>query len=226
MFKAQVDIIKDLDVAKRQVIFAFAKFNELDSDNDMTFQGAFAKTISENGPTGKDRIKHVYNHNKTTLTPIGKVLRMWEDDKYAYTESRLVKNTLADDVLNGYEEGTLKEHSYWGKGVNVIKNAMGGLDVKEVRLFEVSTVLWGAQEKALMTSLIKGETNDSTLIVERLENLNKYIRKSNASDDFLETIESEITMVSELLKSLRPQKQQAPKPMLTSAQLLELYRLV
>jgi HK97 family phage prohead protease len=225
MFKAQVDIIKDLDVAKRQVIFAFAKFNELDSDNDMTFQGAFAKTISENGPTGKDRIKHVYNHNKTTLTPIGKVLRMWEDDKYAYTESRLVKNTLADDVLNGYEEGTLKEHSYWGKGVNVTKNASGGLDVKEVRLFEVSTVLWGAQEKALMTSLIKGETNDSTLIVERLENLNKYIRKSNASDDFLETIESEITMVSELLKSLRPHEK-APKPMLTSAQLLELYRLV
>jgi uncharacterized protein len=221
MSMQSVDLIKDIDIQGRRVIFAFAKFNVYDEHKDYTFPGAFAKTIVERGPQGKDVIKHLYNHNKTVLTPIGKLQRLWEDDEFAYAESILLKNQTANDVLDGYEKGTLKEHSYWGKGIITHPNSFGGKNLKEIKLNEVSTVLFPAQEEAL---LMKGDADGIAQVIERVDNLNEYLRKSNASDDFLETIELEVSRVSELLKSLRPQEI-APKP-ITERELVELYRLL
>ena len=43
MFKSGLNIIKDIDTVKRQVVFAFSKFDDYDSDGDVTVKGAFKK---------------------------------------------------------------------------------------------------------------------------------------------------------------------------------------
>ena len=219
-----VNVLKDINEAARTVVFAYSKYMVYDSDKDRVFAGAFDKTTRENGPDGTNRIKHVYNHNRTTLVPIGKPLRMWSDTDYAYTESKMADNQLADDVFKGYMEGTLTEHSFWGKSLNPSKNEMGGYDHKEIKLYEVSTVLWGANEDAKLLSLIKGDQGAESAINERLKDLQKFVRNSSASDDFLETIHVEIEKLQDLFSSLRPP--QAPRPTYTSEQLLQLYRML
>jgi HK97 family phage prohead protease len=229
MFKFSTDIIKDIDAAKREVTFIFSKFNEYDSDNDLTAPGAFKKTITEQGPTGADRIRHVWNHETKTIPPIGKVMDMWEDKTAAYARSKMLNSQLANDVLDGYVNGAIKEHSYWGKSFNHGVNEKGGKILKEIKLMEVSTVLWGAQEKATLVGIQKGEIKDVSGFAAYVDELADYVRKSNASDEFLKELEIELMKASDLLKALDTTGREiAPAPVEPQivGSLAELYKLI
>jgi HK97 family phage prohead protease len=201
MLKSGINIIKDINIEKREVVFAFSKFNDYDSDDDITMNGAFSKTIRESGPQGADRIRHVFNHDKSS-PPIGRILKMWEDSDFAYAHSKMVNNQTANDVWDAYKEGALNEHSYFGKSYNPERNEKGGIVIKEVKLFEVSTVLWGAQESAKLKQLIKGDIMGIEAIKELKEHLmgiKNFVRKSNSSDDFLYQLESEIEKAFDII---------------------------
>ena len=200
MFKGGINIIKDIDTAKRQVVFAFSKF-DYDSDGDYTVKGAFDKTINEVGPKGTNRIRHVWNHDQKGL-PVGALNDSWRDDEYQYASSNILKNQRAEDVLDAYKNGAINEHSYWGKAYNTGVNEKGGKLIKEVRLFEVSTVLWGAQENAKLLDMIKSGVKPESCITQHLTDLLSYVKKSNASDDFLEVLELELMKGKEILESL------------------------
>lgn len=230
MLKGGINIIKDISTEKREVIFAFSKFNDYDSDNDITFQGAFSKTIKESGPEGADRIRHVWNHDKNN-PPVGRIIKMWEDSDYAYAQTKILTNELANNIWEGYSEGAINEHSYFGKSYNPERNEKGGLKIKEVKLFEVSTVLWGAQENAKLKQLIKGEFNDVEALeglAEHLKSLETFVRKSNATDDFLIVLESEINkgmdIILPLLKSGRNATPEPIEPKLELT-LADIYKL-
>jgi HK97 family phage prohead protease len=204
-------VLKDLDVAKREVVFAFVKFNDYDSDKDLTLPASFKKTIMEQGPKGSDRIAHLYNHERKILAPIGKVLDLWEDNEFGYARSKMLKNQLATDILDAYEEQAIKEHSYWGQAVNPTKNERGGYTFSEMRLMEVSTVIWGAQEKARLVEMVKKGLTTPENLDEYIKDLAAYVRKGKATDEFLQDIELEIMKFSQLIKSLRP-LELAPEP--------------
>lgn len=202
MLKKGQYIIKDLDLAKREVKFAFAKFNEYDSDDDLTLKGSFTKTFKEMGPKGSDRVAHLWNHEKKLLPPIGKVMDLWEDEEAPNAWSKMLKSQLASDVLDAYDNGAIKEHSYWGKGIDVQKNERGGLLIKQVRLMEVSTVIWGAQEHARLKKAIDGDLQDFEALTTHLKDCIAWVRKSKASDDFLREIEIEIEKSLDLIPTL------------------------
>ena len=65
--------IKDVD-GKKGIVTGYASdFDSLDSDGDVIKKGAFAKTLSLNGPKSqKPRIKHLLNHNATQ--PLGALI--------------------------------------------------------------------------------------------------------------------------------------------------------
>jgi uncharacterized protein len=195
-------IIKDFDFEKRIVDFAFVNFDSYDSDNDLTKEGAFKKTFEEWGPNGKDRIAHLWNHERKLLPPIGKVQRLWEDKEGGYASSKILNSQLANDVLDAYKGGAVKEHSYWGKGVNVGKNELGGLLIKEVKLYEVSSVIWGSQENARLIKGLENGVEDVEGLKDHLNNVAKWVRKSSASDEFLQDIEIEILKTLDLLETL------------------------
>jgi HK97 family phage prohead protease len=201
MFKSGINIVKDIDTAKKSVVFAFSKLNDYDSDEDYTEKTAFDKTMKESGPDGSNRIRHVWNHDRKEM-PIGRVTKMWRDNEYAYTESKMLDNQKALDAWDAYKEGAINEHSYWGKSYNTGINEKGGKIIKEVKLFEVSTVLWGAQEKAKLVELIKSGEAPEPWLLDHITSLQSYVKKSNASDDFLEVLEIELEKAMDILNSL------------------------
>jgi uncharacterized protein len=201
MFKSGIHLIKEIDSQKKTVVFAFSKLNDYDSDDDYTEKTAFDKTMRESGPEGSNRIRHVWNHDRKEL-PIGKPMRMWRDNEYAYTESKMLENQKAMDAWDAYVNEAINEHSYWGKSYNTGVNEKGGKVIKEVKLFEVSTVLWGAQEKAKLVEMIKGGDKPEPWLIDHIKGLQNYVKKSNASDDFLETLEIELEKAIDIIDSL------------------------
>jgi HK97 family phage prohead protease len=200
MLKGGINIIKDIDTTQREVIFAYSKF-DYDSDNDLTVPTAFDKTVKESGVEGSNRIRHVWNHDRKDL-PIGAIKEMWRDNEYAYVRSKVLENEKGKDVWEAYKENAINEHSYWGKSFNHGVNEKGGKLIKEVRLFEVSTVLWGAQENAKLLEMIKSGVKPDNYMIDYLDDLLKYVKKSSASDDFLETLELEILKGKDMIESL------------------------
>lgn len=227
MFKSGINLIKEIDTAKKTVVFAFSKLNSYDSDDDYTERTAFDKTMRESGPDGSNRIRHVWNHDRKDL-PIGKPLRMWRDAQYAYTESKMLENQKALDAWDAYAQGAINEHSYWGKTYNPGVNEKGGKIIKEVKLLEVSTVLWGAQEKAKLIEMIKGGDKPEPWLIEHIKGLQSYVKKSNASDDFLETLEMELEKAIDIIDSLEKSSREIPlvesEPKITLT-LAEIYKL-
>ena len=227
MFKSGINIVKDIDTAKKSVVFAFSKLNDYDSDEDYTEKTAFDKTIKESGPDGSNRIRHVWNHDRKEM-PIGRVTKMWRDNEYAYTESKMLDNQKALDAWDAYKEGAINEHSYWGKSYNTGINEKGGKIIKEVKLFEVSTVLWGAQEKAKLVELIKSGDAPEPWLLDHITSLQSYVKKSNASDDFLEVLEIELEKAMDILNSLEKSGREitpAQSEPITEISLADIYKL-
>jgi HK97 family phage prohead protease len=227
MFKSGINIVKDIDTAKKSVVFAFSKLNDYDSDEDYTEKTAFDKTMKESGPDGSNRIRHVWNHDRKEM-PIGRVTKMWRDNEYAYTESKMLDNQKALDAWDAYKEGAINEHSYWGKSYNTGINEKGGKIIKEVKLFEVSTVLWGAQEKAKLVELIKSGDAPEPWLLDHITSLQSYVKKSNASDDFLEVLEIELEKAMDILNSLEKSGREitpAQSEPITEISLADIYKL-
>ena len=231
MFKSGIHIVKDIDTVKKSVVFAFSKLNDYDSDGDYTEKTAFDKTMKESGPDGSNRIRHVWNHDRKEM-PIGKPVRLWRDEQYAYAESKMLDNQKALDAWDAYLNEAINEHSYWGKSYNTGVNPKGGKTIKEVKLYEVSTVLWGAQEKAKLVELIKSGDKPEPWLLEHIAGLQSYVKKSSASDDFLEVLEIELEKAVDILHSLEkagreiaPEKTEPIKE-LSLAEIYQLKRLL
>src|SRR4051812_47335823 len=101
--------IRDLDSAGRTVTGYFAAYGNRDSDGDVIQKGAFAKTITERGPTGLDQIKNLLDHD--ILKSVGKVTVLKEDDFGLYYESKIGRHALGQDYLMMCEDGLISNHS-------------------------------------------------------------------------------------------------------------------
>lgn len=154
----------------RTVTGYYSAFNNIDSVDDVIMPGAFSKTIAENGPAGKNRIWHLINHDTDCWIAKPKVLR--EDEKGLYFEVELPDTDLGNRLLKAYQNGDMTEHSI---GYNVINSYPGTVDGREIRyiteikLYEGSSVLWGANEQAQFTGMKSEKFN-------QLENELKEIR--------------------------------------------------
>jgi HK97 family phage prohead protease len=154
---------------------------EVDSDGDVMQRGAFTKTLSQNGTTGANRIWHLFNHD--TGKPIGKPTVLKEDEKGLYFETRFPDTVLANDILKLYQSGSITEHSI---GFNIIQARNEGSYqlIQEVRLWEGSSVLWGANEYTPTTGIKAEEFAMKTNL------LNELMRNGTLSDETLPTANS------------------------------------
>lgn len=136
----------DVDSDKR-IISGYASTYDLDQGGDIIVRGAFSKTLE----TGSGRVKVLWQHDGGK--PIGKPVKMEEDDKGLYVESYIAKTSQGDDALELSREGiidsmsigyTVVESEYKDDGVRVIK---------ELELMEYSLVTWAMNEAAVITSV-------------------------------------------------------------------------
>lgn len=170
-------MIKDIDAKTGTVTGYFSAFGNVDSDGDMIMPGSFTKTIKENGPEAKGRIAHLWQHSSTQ--PIGKIVALKEDSYGLYFESKLAETTLGKDTLKLYEAGIINEHSI---GFNTIqKNQKDAyIELTELKLWEGSSVTWGANEMARTTG-IKSFTKEK--IAEQKATLYKALYAGTFTDD-------------------------------------------
>jgi HK97 family phage prohead protease len=186
-YKSIAQSIKDVSEADGIVSGYLSVFGVTDSDGDIINAGAFAKTIAENGPNGKDRIKFLREHDYRK--PIGKFSLLKEDSYGLYFEAKLNQTREGKDALILYLNGELTEHSIGFQPItySVINDNTGrfiGYSFAEVKLWEGSAVLWGANEAAKVQE-----------IKARFEAIRQI---GNLSDEVLKTIENNILTLEKL----------------------------
>ena len=166
--------IQDLKVdnQNRMVEGYFSAFNVIDSDFDRIQKGAFAKSIKENGPEtkGNRKIAHLAFHDVTR--PIGVIKELKEDDFGLYFRSELGEHTEGNDFLEMYKSGIIREHSIGFNyiGDKIKESTLNGQkiwDVSEVKLWEGSAVVFGANSETPNLSAIKSQ-NDIDNLLEKL----------------------------------------------------------
>jgi|TARA_Y100000114_G_scaffold103737_1_gene96904 HK97 family phage prohead protease len=161
-------------------------FNNVDSDGDIITQGAYTKTIMENGK----RVKYLYQHNMEQ--PIGKMRNLYEDDKGLVFEAVVPKTQLGKDVLELMKAGVITENSV---GILPMQKESGmGEDynrkLTEVKLYEISAVTLAANDEAMILD-VKGNF-DKEKVLKRYDKLVKLIRKGDISDNLGYAIEAEL----------------------------------
>jgi hypothetical protein len=178
-------VVKDVDMAKREVAGYFSVFGNVDADGDIMDRSAYNKTLEG----GIGRVQHLFMHSPM-LGSVGKIKELTIDDKGLFFRSKIIPTSMGNDLMVMYDEQAIKEHSV---GFETLKSEplrqQDGTDIrviKEVRLWEGSSVLWGANPEALRKSFdllhSKGEDEGLyTFIKSQLEAINESLEKVAAN---------------------------------------------
>jgi len=215
------DIDSDAGVVKGY----FAAFGNKDADGDIFTPGAFTKSIQERGPqsTGNRKIAHLRDHK--TSQPIALIKELYEDEKGLAYVSQFSKTQYAQDTLTLIKEGILREHSVGfipvqGKTVN--KGDYN--EIKEVMLFEGSTLMFGANDQTpvIAKGLSLEEENE---VLSEIDVYTKMLRKGNMADDTYQLLEIKLHQLKSIIHSYQ-KKHSAEPPQEPNVNLLELYKSV
>ena len=159
--------VKDFDDESRIVKGYASVFSNLDSDNDVIQKGAFTKSVSEWGPTGRDAIKLCMQHKMDR--PVAKMLELSEDENGLYMEAKFGTHRDGEDYYRLAKEGIINEFSVGFVPIKKEVNSADGLDMTEVKLYEVSMVTVAANDEAVVTSV---KSNNIMKLVKQVDDEN------------------------------------------------------
>lgn len=201
-YKAHSPEVKDVDVSGRTVTGYFSKFGTVDADGDMIVKGAFTKTIQENGSMGKNRIVHLYQHDVNKV--LGKPHVLKEDDYGLYFETKFADVSYAKDVLKLYEAGVINEHSI---GFQIVKGDTqeGYYQINEVKLYEGSTVTFGANEDTPFLGF-KGQFDKANGYIKKCQ---KLLKDGDLTDETFYLLEYQLKQLERVVEA---NSQQADEP--------------
>jgi HK97 family phage prohead protease len=221
--------VKDVDTVGRTVTGFYNTLNYFDSDFDVIVSGATKKSISERGPlsSATAKIKHALQHDLTQLPGKIKVLEEKTFNGYSgiYFETKMSDTTLGNDTLKNYLEGIYDNHSIgfqylqleavdadskaWQSTLNMLVNpkdaeAVGLLYlVKEIALFEGSTVAFGANQLTPFLG-VKSGNKDSLRIAlnSQIDKLVKAVKSGTQSDEILQSFELQTYQLKQMVNEL------------------------
>lgn len=199
----------NVDVDSRTISGYAAAFNSLDSDGDVIVKGAFTKTLLENGVGSiQPRIFHLYQHDVKQV--LGRPLVLKEDDYGLYFETKIAKTSIGNDVLELYRNGTHNEHSI---GFKTIKSTNRGNynEISEVKLFEFSTVTFGANSNTPFTGF-KSQFNTPESITEQFELIEKML-KGEMTPDTISLLNIYLNQFKSAFIDLSTKSVDAPDPL-------------
>ena len=174
----------DTDLSTGRVTGYFAVFGNRDLDGDVITKGAFAKSIQERGPKGKQLIKHLLDHKHDHV--VAKIEELEEDDYGLKFVSKIGTHNLGQDYLKMVESGLINQASI---GFTPIKEQYDEKAranfIKEIKLFEGSSLQFlGANPEAGMHDL-----KSTQEYIDYLDRLEKFIKTSDATDETLSQLE-------------------------------------
>ena len=187
--------VKDVDAKSGVVAGYFSAFGMVDSDGDIIMPGAFKRSIQDWGVDGKQRIKHLLNHNPSQ--PLGKLTTLKEDSYGLYYESKVGTHQLGTDFIKMVESGLIGEHSIGFKTLREQKGSDAN-EIHDVMLFEGrSLTAWGANENTPLIGMKGMKYIDK--IQDQIKAFEKFIRDSDVTD---ETIDLCLIKVKQLAQTV------------------------
>jgi HK97 family phage prohead protease len=201
--KSYNDMILDIEPESRTVKACWSRIGNVDLDNDIIVAEAFTKTIKERGPKGKNMIWSLVDHKADMAHTLGKPKELYIEGDMLVAVTDLIETECGEDAIKLYEAGLINQHSI---GFSTLKSDVnqktGVRTITELKLYEGSAVLWGANPETPMLGF-KGEfkeTKENLSI--RLENLIKAFRGGSFTDDTFALMEIQIKQIQAELLTL------------------------
>lgn len=193
--------IMDVDTTTRRVKAVWSRMNNVDLDNDIIVPEAFTKTLMERGPAGKNLVWSLVDHKADMANVIGKPEELYVEGDMLVAVTPIVETEKGTDMLKLYEAGLVNQHSI---GFSTIKSYWQSEKqdvrvIKEVKLYEGSAVLWGANPETPTIS-VKSQTKED--LNNRLERLLKAFRGGKFTDDTFALMEIQIKNIQADLLAL------------------------
>ena len=215
-YKDMTGTVADVDTQARKVKAVWSRMSNVDLDGDIIMPGAFTKTIAECGPRGKNQIWSLIDHKAMMGCVIGKPTELYEDGDMLIAVTPILDTEVGEDILKMYQAGLINQHSI---GFATIKSDWQDQEqtvrqIKEVKLYEGSAVLWGANP---MTPTL-GITKD---FKHRLENLEHALNTGTFTDKTASRLEIEIQQLKSALNAFT---QPAPNAVEPNSELLAALR--
>ena len=174
----------DIDTAKKSVKIAIGETETIDSDGDLIVPTAAIKTLKENGPEGSNEIWHLLDHTPKSFSALSKFSEMGMYGKYIGGVSNYKDSFAWREVAWPlYESGDFTQHSI---GFSTIKRQekSGYTEILEIKLYEGSAVLWGANSNTPTLAVMKSLGIDpSDDIISRIERLTKGLKTGQYQDE-------------------------------------------
>jgi HK97 family phage prohead protease len=157
MITKAIDLsVKDIDLAKREAVIAFATYKSLDLDGDRSNRGMFDKSWREN----QGIVRYFLNHDKKQAP--GKIEQLWDDDSHAFARVKHGTHTIGEDVLKQLDEGIIVAASFGFDPIRYKDIKGKGKDFTEVKHYEVSALThWGAHTESGPVKVNKSLTEPS-----------------------------------------------------------------
>ena len=195
--------IMDVDSEQRRVKAVWARCGNVDLDNDIIVPEAFTKTLAERGPSGKNLIWSLVDHCAEMEAVIGKPEQLYVEKDMLIAITPIVETETGEDIIKLYEAGLINQHSIGFSTIKSNVNKEGIRTITELKLYEGSAVLWGANPET-PTLGFKGEMEIKDKRAElsnRLEKLIKAFKGGKFTDEMFSLIEIEIKKIQgELLE--------------------------
>jgi hypothetical protein len=135
---------------------------------------------------------------------LGKPSMLKEDKRGLYFETQISQTQLGKDVIQLYQDKVLTEHSI---GYQIVKREVDEREetqkLIELKLWEGSTVSWGANMEAL-TESVKSENKEHLMsfLTKKLDALEAALTNGHYTDDTARQIEISFKQVQQLIISL------------------------
>lgn len=216
-YKSFVQQALDVDTTSKRVKVAIAKMGNEDSDKDIILPGAFTKTLKERGPSGSKQIWHLADHQPSLKSAFGKFTEMGIEGDYLFGVSVFKSTPLWEQAWPMYEAGDITEHSIgFSIPKNGAKSEKGIRYISEIKLYEGSSVLWGANSDTPTLNVFKSITFEEKkdLITKELDYLTKNISRIDEDNLSLFTIKLEQlkTLIAEFTKDANQTEQGSSDP--------------
>jgi HK97 family phage prohead protease len=186
----------DMEDSSRTITVYYSAFGNVDSDGDVITPGAFTKTLKENGPQGKNRVWHLMNHS--TDKPVAKPFSLVEDGYGLKGQVKLPNTTLGNDLYELYKDGHITEHSI-GFQTTKSQSKSGYNEITEIKLFEGSSVLWGANPN---TPTVNVKSEMKSEVIDNIAKTIKSLRDGKFTDATFELLELRLKQLQQFLSEL------------------------
>lgn len=186
--------IMDVDTSTRRVKAVWSRMNNIDLDSDIIVPEAFTKTLAERGPSGKNLVWSLVDHQADMNNVIGKPESLYVDGDMLIAITPIVGTEKGTDMLKMYEAGLINQHSI---GFSTMKSDWQDSSqkvrvIKELKLYEGSAVLWGANPETPTLS-VKSQSKED--LNNRLEKLLKAFRGGKFTDETFALMEIQIKKI-------------------------------